>query len=223
LTPQDITMGRTDRLTITARAVGQGDRPITGRTVTFTADDEQVAVVYGPIPSTSSGLLIAVGSGSTTIRANVDGVTGTAGVGVVDADTTFTLTQYNDSPLPMLVELDSTIVDGEKLFFEVYADSGTLVLSGRLQERYELDVEYSVYRLIGSGDMVERELVLQSRGQHDAGVVTVGANGSLSMLSELIGPHLEHSAMLLSDGYRVHFRIPGENSFLDLTYERLTR
>jgi hypothetical protein len=53
-------------------------------------------------------------------------------------------------------------------------------------------------------------------------VVTVGANGSLSMLSEFIGPHLEHSATLQSDGYLVHFREPGDDFFIDLTYRRVT-
>ena len=215
-------MGRTDRVLVSARALGLGDDEVTPRALTFTSDDTLVAVVYGPIPSTSTGFLIAVGPGSTTIRARADGVTGTAQVGVAVFDTTFSLTHYQGAPLPALADKGSIIADGEELFFEIYADSGTLVLSGLLQERYELDVEYSYYRLIGSGDAVEREHLLTYRAQHDAGVVTVGADGPLSMLSELIGPHLEHTATLQGDDYLVHYRIPGEASFLDLRYERLT-
>lgn len=221
LTPETITMGRTDRLPVTVRVLGQGERVLTGRTITFLSDDTLVAVVYGPIPETSTGILHALGPGSTTIVARVDDVVGTAHVGVVDADTTFALTDYQGSPLPVLVERDSFVVDGEQRIFEFYADSGRLVLSGLLQERYQIDVEYSGYRLIQSGDTVERELLLQVRGQFDSGVVTVGANGSLSLVSEIIGPFLEHTATLQSDGYRVHYRIPGENLFLDLRYQRV--
>ena len=69
---------------------------------------------------------------------------------------------------------------------------------------------------------MQRELVAQLRYQFDRGVVTVGTDGSLSMLSEIIGPHLEHTATLQSDGYLVHYRIAGTSSFLDLGYARVT-
>jgi hypothetical protein len=222
LTPATINMGRTDQLPVTARVLGQGDRAITGRTVTFTSDDSLIATVAGPVSAASpnTGLLIAVRPGSTTIGASVDDVTGTAVVEVVDADTTFVLTDYEGSPLPVLVETDSVSVDGETRYFELYADSGTLVLSGLLQERYQIDVEYSGYHVTQPGDTVGRELILQVRGQFDRGVVTVGANGSLSLLSEIIGPRLEHTATHQGDGYRVHYRIPGEHVFLDLRYQR---
>ena len=223
LTPAAITVGRTDRLPVAARVLGPGGRVITGRTVTFTSDDTLVATV-APLAAngqTDAGLLIAVGAGSTTLRARVDDAVGTAHVGVVDADTVFALTGYEGSPVPVLVETDSVSGDGETRYFDLYADSGTLVLSGLLQERYQVDVEYSGYRVTQPGDTVGRELVLRYRGQFDRGVVTVGANGSLSLLSEIIGPHLEHSAALQADGYLVRYRIPGENVFLDLRYKRV--
>jgi hypothetical protein len=225
LTPETISLGRTDRLPVAARVVGQGGRPIPDRTVTFTSDDTLVAIVPGPvsISSPNTGLLIAVGPGSTTIRARVDGVIGTASVGVMVVDTTFTLTEYNGSPLPVLVEADSVVLDdGSKTFYEIYAGPGTLVLSGLIQKRYQVDVQYSVYEVIHTGNTERRELRLQVRGQFDRGLVTVGANGGLTMLSELIGPHLEHTATLQSDGYLVHYRVPGENFFLDLRYRRVT-
>ena len=99
-----------------------------------------------------------MGPGSTTIRASVDGVTGTAHVGVVVADTTFALTQFNGSPLPVLIAADSVMINGVPEFDEVYADAGTLVLSGLAQERYQLDVQYSQYHVIRTGDTVQREL-----------------------------------------------------------------
>jgi hypothetical protein len=224
LTPGAIEVGRTDHVSITARVLGQGDRPITGRTVTFTSDDTLVAIVPGPgsVGATDTALLIAVGPGSTTIRAIVDGVTGTAHVGVVVVDTTFALTAFNGSPVPLLVAADSLVVDGVTEFFEEYVDGGTLVLSGLLQKRYELDVRTSIYQVFRIGDTVERELRFQGLTEHDAGLVTVGEDGRLTMVSELIGPHLEHTATLQPDGYVVHYRIPGTISHLDLRYRRGT-
>jgi hypothetical protein len=148
-------------------------------------------------------------------------VTGTVHVGVVVADTNFVLTHFNGIALPALVAADTVMFNGVKEFDEVYADTGTFILSGLAQERYNLGVHFSQYHVIRTGDTVQRELRLQFLGEFDRGVVTVGANGSLSMLSEFIGPHLEHSATLQSDGYLVHFREPGDDFFLDLKYERV--
>lgn len=223
LTPGTLSLGRGDRVQVEARVVAQGGRAVTGRTITFTSDDTLVAIIGSPDNVVGSpGFLIAVGPGSTTIRASVDGVAGTAHVGVVVADTTFALTQFNGSPLPVLIAADSVMINGVPEFDEVYADAGTLVLSGLAQERYQLDVQYSQYHVIRTGDTVQRELRLRIRGEFDHGLVTAAANGSLSMLSELIGPHLEHTAAIQSDGYLVHYRIPGDDSFLDLHY-RLVR
>jgi hypothetical protein len=222
LTPGTLSLGRGDRVQVQARVVGQGARTITGRTVLFASGDSLVAIIGSPDNVVGGpGFLIAVGPGSTTIVATVDGVTGTAHVGVVVADTTLVLTQYNGAPLPALAASDSVTFNGVKEFDEVYADSGTLVLSGLAQERYTLEVRYSQYHVIRTGDTVQRELRFQFRGQFDRGVVTTGAAGSLSMLSEFIGPHLEHSATLQSDGYLVHFREPGDDFFLDLRYRRV--
>jgi hypothetical protein len=55
----------------------------------------------------------------------------------------------------------------------------------------------------------------------DRGVVTVAPAGSLSMLSELIGPHLEHSAALQADGYLVRFHEPGDDFLIDLRFKRV--
>ena len=223
VTPNTIGMGRTDHLVITARAVGQGGRQITDRPVTFMSDDTLVAIAVGLASSDdpSSALVIAVGAGSTTIRATADGVTGTATVGVVALDTTFSLTQYSGSPLPVLVETDTIVADADTLVYEVYADQGTLVLSGLLQRRYELDQTYGVYRVIRMADPAEREFVVRIRGEHDRGVVvSARPNGSLSMVSEIIGPHLEHTATHWADGYLVRYRIPGEDEQLDLGYSR---
>jgi len=148
-------------------------------------------------------------------------VTGTAHVGVVVADTNFVLTHFNGVPLPALVAADTVTFNGVKEFAEVYADSGMFVLSGLAQERYSLNVHFSQYRVVRNGDSVQRELRLSFLGEIDRGVVTAGPAGSLSMLSELIGPHLEHSAALQADGYLVHFHEPGDDFFIDLRFKRV--
>jgi hypothetical protein len=220
LTPGTLDLGRGDRQQMSARVFGQGDRAITGRPVTFTSDDTLVAVIGSPDNVIGGpGFLIAVGPGSTTIHASVDGVRGTANVSVVIADTTFALSQFNGSPLPVLVAADSVMFDGVPEFDEVYAESGTLVLAGLTQLRYQLDVRFSQYHVIRTDSTVRRELRLQTR-EFDRGIASVGANGNLAMLSEFIGPRLEHTAALQPDGFLVHYRIPGEDSFLDLKYRR---
>ena len=219
LTPATMSLGRGDRLQVSARILGQGDRVITGRSVAFTSDDSLVAVIGSPGNVIGGpGFLIATGPGSTTIRATVDGVTGSAHAGVVIADTTFALSQYNGSPLPVLIAADTVMFNGVPEFDEVYAESGTMVLSGLMQLRYQLDVRYSQYHVIRTGNTISRELRFQQR-EFDRGVATAGANGNLAMTSEFIFP-LDHTAAVQSDGFQVHFRIAGSDSFLDLRYRR---
>ena len=219
LTPGSVHLGRGDRLQVSARVVGQGDRPITNRSVTFTSDDPLVAVIGTPGSTVGGpGFLIAVGPGSTTIRASADGVTGTASVGVVIADTTFALTHLDGSPLPVLVATDSVTFNGVKELAEVFAESGTMVLSGLLELRYRLDVRYSQYRVIRTGNTVQRELRFQV-SQTDYGLVAVGTNGGLVMTSELVSP-LTHTAAAEPDGFLVHFSMAGDDGFADLRYRR---
>lgn len=219
LAPGTMDLGRGDIVEVSALVFGQGDRAITGRTVTFASDDTLVAVIGSAGNDIGApGFLIAVGPGSTTVRASVDGVTGTAHASVVIADTTFTLVQYNGSPVPVLLATDSIVVDGVSEVYEQYAEPGSLVLSGLLQLRYQLDVRLSRYRVVRIGDTVQRELRFQQR-QFDRGIVTVGPDGNLAMTSEFIFP-LDHTAALEPDGFLVHYRIPGTDSFLDLRYRR---
>ena len=86
------------------------------------------------------------------VGSSVDGVMGTAHVDVVVMDTILTLTEYDGAPLPLLLAADSVLVDGVKELQEVLLDAGTLVLSGLLQRRYQLDVRESLYRVVRTGD-----------------------------------------------------------------------
>ena len=219
VSPKTLHLGRGDRSTLAALVFGQGDRAITGRTITFTSDDTLVVAVggVGYLPN----YLRATGPGSTTIRARVDGVTGTAPAEVVLADTTFALTQYNGSPLPVLIAADTVTIDGKKEFDEVYAESGTFVESGVLQRRYQIEVRYTQYHVTRTADSVTREPRFAQR-EFDRGVFTAFENGSLVMTSEWIYP-LVHTAAPEADGFLVHYRIPGDDSFLDLRYKRVAR
>ena len=222
LAPETLHLGRGDRVQMTARLLGADGGEITGRPITYSSDDTLVAVIGSPENSVGGpGFLIARGTGATTIRATVDGVTGTAHVDVVIADTNFTLTHFNGSAIPVLVAADSVEFEGQREFDEVYVDGGTLVLSGLLQERYALTVHISQYHVFRTGDTVQRELRFQANAEVDRGLVTATANGTLSMLSELIGPHLEHSATIIADGLLVHFHEPGDDFFSDLQYRRV--
>src|SRR5690348_7899579 len=177
LTPDALHLGRGDRVQVTARAFGPDGSEITGRPVIFSTDDSLVAVIGSPDNVIGDpGFLIAVGPGSTTIRATVDGVTGTARVGVVVTDTNFTLSHYNGSAVPVLVAADSVIFDGQPEFDEVYVDGGKFVLSGLQQLRYALTVHVSQYHVFRNGDTVQRELRFQLNAEVDHGIVTVGAN-----------------------------------------------
>ena len=221
INPSTLSLGRGDRVQVTARVLDQNGAEITGRNITYASNDPAVAIIGSPDNVVGApGFLIAAGPGSTKIRATVDGVTGSADVSVVVADTLFTLTHFNGVALPALVAADTVEFNGVKEFAEVYADTGTLVLSGLLQERYQINVRFSQYRVTRVGDTVQRDLRLRFLGEIDHGVVTVGAGGNLSMLSEFIGPHLEHSAALQADGYLVHFQEPGDNFVTDLKYKR---
>jgi hypothetical protein len=112
------------------------------------------------------------------------------------------------------------LFNGVKELAEVYAESGTMVLSGLAQLRYQLDVRFSQYHVIRTGNTVQRELRFQSR-EVDHGIVSVEANGSLAMTSELVSP-LAHTAALEPDGFLVHFRIAGDDASVDLKYRRQT-
>jgi len=63
-----------------------------------------------------------------------------------------------------------------------------------------------------------REPRFQQR-QFDRGLAVVQPNGDLAMTSELFFP-LDHTATLEPDGFLVRFRIPGDDSFIDVRFRR---
>lgn len=219
LTPATLDIGRGDQVQVSVRTFGQGDRPIAGHAITFAADDPRVASIGAPInPVGGPGFLTAVGAGSTTIRATVDGVTGTARANVVIADTTLTLTEFQGAKVPVLISSDSVLIDGVPELAEVVAESGTLVLSGIKALRYQVDVRIIQYRVTRIDGIIQRVPRFEQH-RFDRGLATVAANGDLAMTSELVFP-LAHTATAEPDGFRVRFNIAGDDSFFDLRFKR---
>jgi hypothetical protein len=213
-TPATFGLGRGDVVQMGVRLLGQGGREILGRSLVYTADDPSVATV------STLGMIRAIGPGATVIRASIDGVTAVVPVSVVVADTTLTLTRFNESPVPALLVSDSIITNGVVDYFETYIDSGRFVLSGLAQLHYLVEVNYSVYRVVTSGTDVHREFL--NRGSvTDHGLAVVKADGGLAMESEHVSP-LNHTAAPLPDGYQLHFNLPGDDlaSAWDLTFRR---
>jgi hypothetical protein len=78
LEPSDLLMVEGDSAEVQAVVRGAGGELLDGRTITWTTDDPSIARVQG------SGRVSAVGAGSTTVRAGVDGVEAGAEVMVLE-------------------------------------------------------------------------------------------------------------------------------------------
>ena len=213
LEPSSLHLGRGDVVGFTITVKGADGRQIDGRDVRITSDDESVAV-----PG-SQGYVIARGAGATNVRVTVDNVTRALPVNVVNADTAFELTEFNGSALPVFLIADSVEWDGVKEYHELYVERGTLVLSGLHQLRYKVDIKITEYNVITENGRVRRE-VRRVGGEFDRGIIDVAANRGLAMTSEYISP-LAHTADVLSDGYLVHFRIPGDDTIWNVKYRRV--
>ena len=81
-----------------------------------------------------------------------------------------------------------------------------------------MDVRYAEYNVIKQGG----QQTFRFRGtwrEYDRGVVQYDARGDLAMTSECIHP-LTHSASAVAGRFQMRFRVPGENTILDLFYRR---
>ena len=210
--PSTYHLGRGDRVPVLVQSIDARGHNLAGRTPTFTSDDNNVAIVSDP------GLIIATGPGTTVVRATVEGVTATVSVNVVIADTTFALNQFNGNALPFLIAADSVTNLGVPEFHEVYIDRGKFVLSGLAQLRYQVEIDFTEYAVFHENGVVRREFRRTGK-ESDRGLVDNATGGHLAMTSEFISP-LTHTADLLTDGYLVHFHIPGDDTVWNVTYRR---
>jgi len=210
--PQPLRLARGDVVLLGVHVRGEGGRTVTGRLVTLAIDDPSVAILD------ASGRVRAVATGTTTVRATADGVTGTTQVEVVAGEVNFTLSQVDGSGVPIILFADTVTWNGLREYHEVQLSTGRLVLSGGSQPRYEVELRYEQYHVTGPQGNRTRTLRMTSR-EYDRGIVEYDARGDLQMTSEYIFP-LNHTALSVAGGMDMRFRIPGDTAVLNLHFRR---
>lgn len=210
--PTTLQLGTGDVVVLGVRVQGEGGRDALGRLATITSDDPAIASID------AAGRVHAVAPGITTIRATVEGVTGTAEVEVRAENATLSLARVGGVPLPLPISADTVTWNGTREYHETFIEGGDLKLSGGATPRYAINVRYAEYLVTGPAGARTYTLRLAWR-EDDFGVVEYDARGDLRMLSEYISP-LQHSASGVSGGIQVRFRIPGDDTWLDLYYRR---
>lgn len=210
--PGELQLRRGDAVVFGVRVQGEGGRDVLGRPVTLATDNPAIAVLD------ASGRIHAVSPGVTFVRATSEGVTGSARVVVSDTPATHELVRVGTNHLPYLVSADTVTWDGVREYHEVFLEGGTFELSGGQSPTYALDIRYAEYRV--TGPVGHRTYVfLMSTHERDFGTVQRDARGDLVLTSSYVYP-LQHTATPASDGMRVRYRLPGDDTFLDLLYRR---
>lgn len=210
--PAELRLRRGDALVIGVRVQGEGERDVPGRAVVITSDNPAVALIDG------SGRVHAVAPGVTTVRARADGVTGSVRVEVSDTPATHSMTHVGNDRVPHLVASDSVMWDGERQYHEVFLEGGSFELSGGATQTYTIDTRYAEYLVTGEPGRRSYTLLFVTHDR-DFGTVERDARGDFRLTSSYIAP-LQHTATVAADGMQLHFRIPGENEYLDLLYRR---
>lgn len=210
--PAALQLGTGDVVVLGVRVQGEGGRDALGRLVTITSDDPAIASID------AAGRVHAVAPGTTTIRAMADGVTGTAAVEVRAEHAALSLARVGGARLPLLISADTVSWNGAREYHETFIEGGELSLTGGPTPRYAINVKYAEYLVTGPAGARTYTLRLVWR-DNDFGLVEYDARGDLRMLSEYISP-LQHSASGVSGGIQVRFRIPGDDTWLDLYYRR---
>lgn len=192
------------------RVQGAGGRDVMGRQVTLTSDNPAIATID------AAGRVHAVAPGVTTVRATADGVAGTARVEVSETPSSLALSRVGGARLPLLVSGDTVTVFGERFYHEVFIESGTLALGGGTAPRYDLSIRYVEYRVTGPAN-ARQYLPMGTWRERDFGTMRRDARGDLHFTSEYYWP-LMHTAVPVSQGMQVRYRIPGDDQYLDLLY-----
>lgn len=204
-----ITVG--DVATVGVRVDGPGGRFLTGRAVTITSDNPNVASID------ASGRVRAVAAGTATIRATAEGVSGTAQVTVAGEPTTLNLSKLDGNSLPKLLSADTVWFEGVREFHEVYLESGVFSLSGS-PLRYNIAIrfaEYNVTMVNGRREMQLRYVNME----RDRGLVAYDARGDLRLTSEIVYP-LSHAASPISGGMQMTYRFGGSDETMHLFFRR---
>lgn len=204
-----ITVG--DVAMVGVRVDGPGGRFLTGRAVTITSDNPNVASID------ASGRVRAVSVGTANIRATAEGVVGTAQVRVLNEATVLQLSKLDGNSLPRLLSADTVSYDGVREYHEVYLESGVFQLSGT-PLRYNIALRFAQYKVsIVDG---RRELLLRFVfTERDNGLVAYDNRGDLKLTSEVVWP-LNHTASAISGGMQMTYRFGGSDESMNLFFRR---
>jgi len=212
LLPAGLQLAKGEVAVLGVKVQGEGGRLVIGRAVTLASEHPAIAIID------AAGRVHAVAPGRATIRATADGVVGTAVVEVRDESAMLELSRVDGGRLPLLTDADTVEWDGVREYHEVFIERGTLVLTGGSTPRYAIDVKYVQYHV--TCPVGQRSYRIRAVwNERDFGVVTRDARGDLVMTSEFISP-LQHTAVPDNDGVQVRYRIPGDFSYLQLSFRK---
>jgi hypothetical protein len=203
---------RGDVVTIGIRTNGPGGRVILGRTVAITSDNPAIATVD------ASGRVRGVAAGVATIRATVEGISGTAQVTVKADNADLEVTHFNGVRLPALLATDTILVDGKPEIREVWFESGSLVMSGT-PLKYRIKLNYYEYAArIVSG---QRQLFqIGPQNESDRGFVAYDQRGDFALTSDY-HLNLRHSASSIAGAVEMQWSVPGDNEKWQLRLRRV--
>ncbi len=191
---------------------GEGGRLVTGRAVTLTSDNPTIASID------AAGRVHANAAGRATLRATAEGVSGTTEIEVRDANAVLELWRVDGARLPLRVASDTVTWDGVREYHEVFIEYGSLALTGNPTPRYGVVIRYVEYLV--TGPVGQRNYQLRNAwSEHDRGLVTLDARGDYLFTSEYIYP-LHHTGIPDGTGVQMRFRIPGDDTHLQLAFRK---
>jgi hypothetical protein len=207
------TLGHGDVMPFGVKSTGEGGRLVTGRAATLRSADPSVALID------PSGRVRTVAQGRTEVAATVDGVMATRTIVVEAAPTILPLRDIGGGRLPLLVATDSVTWNGVRELAEVYAESGSLQLTGGTTPRYAMVIRYAQYAVTQLPDGRKNLQLRMQSAERDFGLVEYDARGELLMTSEYTSP-VFHTASPGSAGVSMRYRIPGDDEILSLYFRR---
>ncbi len=210
--PSGVLLRRGDISPLGVRVGGVGGRLLTGRSVQLTSDDPSIALID------PAGRVRAVAAGIATVRATAEGVSGILRVEVAAEDVVLHLSHLGTQRLPVRVDAFDVGSGNGIIQYEVWMERGDLMLTTLAPARYAVQVGFTTYQVTTVNGQRSLQPVGTTR-EYDHGVVEYDARGDLVMTSERIGP-LRHTATPLSGGFRMAFRVPGDDLVYDLFYRR---
>jgi len=179
INPSAARLNLLDRSQLTATPVDAAGRPVTTATIAWTSDDTTVATV------SSSGLVEALGVGSTPVRARV---------GSVEASI-IVLVETSTSPVAATVEIDPVqVVIGEGLstqFGAIARDADGNIVTGRAEQWISGDATIALVEPLGRVTGLRAgvtTVTVKVDGVSATGSIRVESNHAFSLLFSVTGP-----------------------------------